>query len=300
MKKLFIICIFLSLFLIGCTTLPFNVAICGNEICEAEEEKICLSDCTDATTESVSSTDTDTTTDSDTSGDSQTADSSTTNNTTETNTTNNTTATTDSSTTGTADSSSSSGNDDDDDDDQDDDEIIYDTQEGVACEHLWDCTNWNPCEENGMQTRICYYTGTCSVEEGQPDTRQLCTYVAPEETIIPTERTESCYDKIQNQGERDTDCGGPCPTCPTPTPVAEQPAPTWPYILLGILLLLLIVGIILAHKYKDKIKEYWNTMKMKFTKKPQKPLAPLQPPPKFPSQQQYQQYQVNQQYPRYR
>ncbi len=293
MRKVIIICIFLILFLVGCTSLPFNVAICGNEICEAEEEKLCLSDCTAASATAVSLTDTTDVTDT-ASEDSRTADSSA------TDSTSGATDSTTDNTTGTSstDSSSSENSDDDDDNDDDDDEIIYETQEGVACEHAWDCTAWEACEENGMQTRICYYTGTCSVEQGQPDTRQLCTYIAPEEeSVVIEEEKESCSDELQNQGERGIDCGGPCSACPTPIPVAEQPAPTLPYILLGIGLLLLIAGVILAHKYKNNIKRYWETVKMKFGKKTIKPLAPLQPPPKFPNQQQFS---TNPQYPRYR
>lgn len=282
MNKLFISLILFLTFLSACTTLPFNVAICGNEICEAEEDTVCPSDCSAAVAATLSAdavSDTGSDDQQDSSADSQTqddtlGDSSTTDDTTQ-------------------DSTQDSG-DSDDDDDEDDEEIIYDTQEEVACQHAWDCTDWNPCEENGMQTRTCYYVGTCSVEEGQPDTRQLCTYVAEtQEVTAPSISTESCYDNIQNQGERGVDCGGPCTACPTPTPVSEQPTATWPYILLGIGLLLFIVGVIVYHKYQDKIKGFFQTLKMKLGKKPTKPLAPLQAPPKFSNQQQYS---MNQQY----
>ncbi len=97
------------------------------------------------------------------------------------------------------------------------------TSSDSGCYHKWQCTSWNACEENGFQTRICYYVGNCTTEGNQSDTRQRCTYVAPEEEYVPVEEPvyPTCYDGIKNQGERGIDCGGPCEACEIPIP--EEP-----------------------------------------------------------------------------
>ena len=40
----------------SCSNLPFNVAICGNDICEADEDDICPSDCEELTTTTTPTT----------------------------------------------------------------------------------------------------------------------------------------------------------------------------------------------------------------------------------------------------
>lgn len=141
-------------------------------------------------------------------------------------------------------------------------------EEAEDCSHKWTCTSWNACEENGFQTRTCYYVGNCTQEGNQSDTRQRCTYVAPEEEPVIEEEKPTCYDGIQNQGERGKDCGGPCEACPTTVPVVEEPKTSGIYISLAIFLLLLIIAIILAHKYKDKLLPYWIKFKSKLGIKP--------------------------------
>lgn len=164
---------------------------------------------------------------------------------------------------------------DDSDDSDDDNDGTYDWDDedeeedggassGIPCHHDWECTDWNECEENGFQTRICFYNGTCATEGDQPDSRQICTYVS-EEIIV--EEEENCYDGIQNQGERGVDCGGPCDSCPT-VPVTETPETNWWYYVVAGVLLLLIIAVILAHKYKDKLEPLWEKFKSKFGKKP--------------------------------
>ena len=135
---------------------------------------------------------------------------------------------------------------------------------GKGCFDQWDCQSWNSCASNSFQTRICYYEGNCTTEGGQPDTRQSCTYVAPEEeTTVVSEKTEAtCYDGIKNQGERGVDCGGPCDVC-TVTTVVEETKTNWLYVGLGIFIILLIIAIILAHKYKDKLHAWWDKVRGK-------------------------------------
>lgn len=149
--------------------------------------------------------------------------------------------------------------------DDEDEEEDGGASTSIPCHHDWDCTDWNDCEENGFQTRICFYNGTCAVEGDQPDSRQTCTYVPEEEIIV--EEEESCSDSIQNQGERGVDCGGPCPACEEVLPTVAAPKTNWWYITLGIFLIVLIIAIILAHKYKDKLELLWEKFKNKFRKK---------------------------------
>lgn len=165
-------------------------------------------------------------------------------------------------------------------------------EEAEDCSHKWTCTSWSSCAENGFQTRTCYYAGDCTQEGNQSDTRQRCTYVAPEEEPVIKEEEPTCYDGIQNQGERGKDCGGPCEACPTPAPVVEEPKTNWLYIGLAIFLILLIIAIILAHKYKDKLLPYWEKFKNKLgINSKAAPAAPqaMQRPAQYPQfQQQYQ------------
>ncbi len=200
-------------------------------------------------------------------------------------------------------SSSDSDDDDDDDDDNDDDDSgssggksssSLSDDEKEDCTHAWKCTSWSECQSNGFQTRTCFYIGDCSTEGNQSDTRQRCTYVAPEEEEAYVAPEASCYDDIKNQGERGVDCGGPCEACPTTTaPVLEEPKANWLYISLGIFLILLIIAIILAHKYKDTLLPYWEKFKSKLGIKPKAvaPVAQVKPAASMPQRPaQYQQY----------
>ncbi len=138
---------------------------------------------------------------------------------------------------------------------------------GKGCFDQWDCQSWNSCASNSFQTRICYYEGNCTTEGDVPDSRQSCTYVAPEEeaTVVAEQSEATCYDGIKNQGERGVDCGGPCDACATTTKtvVQEETKTNWLYVGLGIFIILLIIAIILAHKYKDKLQVWWDKVRGK-------------------------------------
>ncbi len=187
-------------------------------------------------------------------------------------------------------------------DDSDDDDDDYDsysssgsssrksttTTTSSGCYHKWQCTSWGACQENGFQTRICYYVGNCTTEGNQSDTRQHCVYVAPEEPEVITEIEETCYDEIRNQGELGIDCGGPCEACEIP-PIEKKPQTNWFYIGLGILIILVIIAVILAYKYKSKWLPYWEKLKSKFVKTaPVKTAVMPQYKPQSPQQQYYQ------------
>ncbi len=206
------------------------------------------------------------------------------------------TSSTDTSSTSTSSSSSSSSSDTNNGDDSksssssgsDNDET---TTSEISCSHKWDCTDWSDCAENGFQTRVCYYVGTCSQEGNKPDFRQYCTYI-PEEVVLYIPKQPTCSDSIKNQGEKEIDCGGPCNACAAAvTPPVGESKTSWMYIGLGIFLLLLIAAVILAHKYKDKLLPYWENFKRKLGIKP-KPTpigAVLQQPAYSQYQQQYRQ-----------
>ena len=177
------------------------------------------------------------------------------------------------------DSTPTGSTDTDDDDDDDDSSSSHSssssgrtsttTSTSEGCYHKWQCTSWGACEENGMQTRICYYLGNCTTEGNQSDTRQRCTYTAPEEEYVPVEEPiqATCFDSIQNQGERGIDCGGPCKACEIPAPpVEKEPKTNGLYIGLGIFIILIIIAVILGYKYKQKLLPYWEKLKSKFVK----------------------------------
>lgn len=138
------------------------------------------------------------------------------------------------------------------------------TSTGKGCFDKWKCQSWSSCASNGFQTRICEYAGNCTTEGNQSDTRQKCTYVAPvEKAAVVSEQPEAtCYDKIKNQGERGVDCGGPCDTCPVVPPVVKEKT-NWLYVGLGIFIILLIIAIILAHRYKDKLQAWWDKVRVR-------------------------------------
>ncbi len=175
--------------------------------------------------------------------------------------------------TGTTTGTDTSDYDDDDDDFVDDDEsqVSSDDTEEEECTHAWKCTNWSTCAENGFQTRTCYYVGDCTSEGNQSDTRQRCTYVAHEKEQIVEADEASCYDNVQNQGERGVDCGGPCDACATTihSPAENEPKTNWLYMGFGLFLILFIIAVILAHKYKDKLSPYLQRFKSKIEIKPE-------------------------------
>lgn len=60
---------------------------------------------------------------------------------------------------------------------------------------------------------------TTQTETQQPNKNQTSTIIQTTSTIIPktttTIKAASCSDGILNQGEKEVDCGGPCPPCAT-------------------------------------------------------------------------------------
>ena len=70
------------------------------------------------------------------------------------------------------------------------------------CDEAWQCKDWQKCYE-GMAGRKCYDLNSCGTEIKKPAENTACKEALP-----------YCYDKILNQDESDTDCGGGiCEAC---------------------------------------------------------------------------------------
>ncbi len=66
------------------------------------------------------------------------------------------------------------------------------------CIPKWECSEWGECMPEGKQYRTCSLANNCHLTYNKPAEEKRC----------PT-----CEDEIQNQGELDIDCGGPCSPC---------------------------------------------------------------------------------------
>ncbi len=69
---------------------------------------------------------------------------------------------------------------------------------GEPCSEDWRCDPWNACA-SGIQKRTCFDAQGCGTITSRPPLTQTC--------------EASCYDRIHNQDEDDTDCGGQCNPC---------------------------------------------------------------------------------------
>jgi len=70
------------------------------------------------------------------------------------------------------------------------------------CDEKWECNPWSVCTLQGSHTRKCKDLNQCGTFVKRPEEVEECEY-------LPT-----CEDGIQNGGETDIDCGGPCKPCP--------------------------------------------------------------------------------------
>jgi len=117
------------------------------------------------------------------------------------------------------------------------------TAAATVCKEEWSCSSWSPsiCPPEGMQTRACEDINKCGTESAKPALTQRCSYIPKE---VPP--SESCYDRIMNQGEEGVDCGGPCEPCYKPEETAALEKPKEEFNLIYLLLLILAVGLILV------------------------------------------------------
>lgn len=178
---------------------------------------------------------------------------------------------------------------------------------GGACVEKWVCDEWSECQELnysfefgsnvsatdflginlncteqgipaencGFQIRECLDLNNCTnkrIKVLSPSKLQSC-YFTPNPTCLdglrnchdgsceiltdcggPCPACPSCSDGIQNQAEQGVDCGGPCPAiCPPETPL--RMIPLWIYLVIFIILILLIIIFILVKRIFLIIKE---------------------------------------------
>ncbi|MFH1849938.1 MAG: Ig-like domain-containing protein [archaeon] len=69
------------------------------------------------------------------------------------------------------------------------------------CEEKWECSEWNVCPPEEIQTRKCADVNDCGTKTDKPGESQACEYIP------------RCDDLILNADETDIDCGGSCPLC---------------------------------------------------------------------------------------
>jgi hypothetical protein len=99
--------------------------------------------------------------------------------------------------------------------------------QSTGCASMWDCTSWTLCNEAGQQTRTCTDTNNCGSLEGKPGLSQVCTYVPP------------------------TDVGPQYVAGDTVTlDIKKNPAPwyVWLFFFVGLIMIVVTAGIILARK----------------------------------------------------
>jgi hypothetical protein len=79
----------------------------------------------------------------------------------------------------------------------------------TRCIENWRCSSWSVCPEDEIQIRECWDLNACGTTFNKPNESRSCIYV----------RVPSCFDGVRNchHGgcEILTDCGGPCPPCPS-------------------------------------------------------------------------------------
>lgn len=75
---------------------------------------------------------------------------------------------------------------------------IYLYNKDKPCITDWECSDWNSCIKS-VQARSCIDKNKCGTVEDKPKVVQPCNM--------------KCFDLLQNQNEKDVDCGGVCESC---------------------------------------------------------------------------------------
>ncbi|MFH1637744.1 MAG: hypothetical protein ABIB71_04950 [Candidatus Woesearchaeota archaeon] len=146
-----------------------------------------------------------------------------------------------------------------------------------VCEPLWVCTDWGACSKASIQTRECKDFYDCGTMDGQPTTRQGCTYVdvpscfdgiKNQDEVLPDcggvcAPCPTCDDGIQNQDEEGVDCGGPCPVCTEERlPSFPSLGPSYPAWGLWLMMtLLMLTGLRLGKGLLSKKKGFWKHLR---------------------------------------
>ena len=99
----------------------------------------------------------------------------------------------------------------------------------TPCVPEWECETWGECIKS-YQGRECTDKNECGGSEGKPDVVKECNM--------------KCYDGLQNQGEEDEDCGGPCESCEI------MLAPAFHKYVITLFVLLILCGVFIVAIYK--------------------------------------------------
>ncbi|MFH0979142.1 MAG: hypothetical protein V1837_07645 [Candidatus Woesearchaeota archaeon] len=146
----------------------------------------------------------------------------------------------------------------------------------------WVCTDWSECSAQGIQKRSCVDKNNCGTYKFVPEEQRACKPVFQAGLeISPTcfdglqndgetgldcggvcPACPTCVDNIRNQGELGVDCSGPCPACTRP-PVAEQPKKTFPYslLLLSSLVILIVAAAVLYPQLTKQKRKVFSPLK---------------------------------------
>ncbi len=129
-----------------------------------------------------------------------------------------------------------------------------------SCYPNWDCTLWTPCRKDGTEERSCVDKNKCSLEDqikfGLAETSRLCVYV------------ESCFDKVQNNGELDIDCGGPCEPCKQIVlPSTLQDTNKTLTLFITVLVLLFVIALVIYKLFHKKINQLFSKFIWSIVKK---------------------------------
>ena len=146
---------------------------------------------------------------------------------------------------------------------------------GGGCSHRWECIEWNECTEEGIQTRICEYKGSCGTPNTNPySTEQECEYTpqkkVPEKEVeekpkegIPEPEEELPEEELPEEELPEEELLKE-PELEKPSPIAR---PSQILILIGFIIITLIVlHAISIRKRKIKFKKVLTSVK-KYLKK---------------------------------
>jgi len=156
---------------------------------------------------------------------------------------------------------------------------VPETKEECECKESWRCYPWEPkeCPSTGIQTRECFDLYICGTEELKPDTRKTCEYVAPviieDDPVVifddPGEQLEDVED-VENMSYTLFDKIIYCFSKKDRSEVVEGQellAPIscddyyiWPYIILGVLILVILASVGLVVKNKSNNGETSNNL----------------------------------------
>ncbi|MCK5107566.1 MAG: hypothetical protein KAQ83_02470 [Nanoarchaeota archaeon] len=71
-----------------------------------------------------------------------------------------------------------------------------------GCRVKWNCTEWDECQLDSTQNRVCVDLNECDALTGKPDEEQSCDYIAPYKE--PTQPTQPTSPTSEQEGEAES------------------------------------------------------------------------------------------------